>query len=77
MFHGRSGPLPVRQRTDEEMTPSLLGFVEASVAVGFKRVYDLNGADQNGAGGYPVNVVNGVRQNTALVYLPGEVSQGR
>ena len=24
-FHGRSGPLPIRQRTDEELTPSLRG----------------------------------------------------
>jgi choline dehydrogenase len=72
-YHGRRGPLPVRQRTDEELTPSLLGFVEASVAAGFKRVYDFNGAEQNGAGGYPVNVVDGVRQSTALAYLTAEV----
>jgi len=72
-YHGRHGPLSVRQRTDEELTPSLLGFVEASVAAGFKRVYDFNGAEQNGAGGYPVNVVDGVRQSTALAYLTTEV----
>jgi len=72
-FHGRSGPLSIRQRTDEELTPSLLGFVEASVATGFQRVDDFNGANQNGAGGYPVDVVNGVRQNTGLVFLSGEV----
>ena len=39
-YHGRTGPLSVRQRSDEELTPSLLGFVEASVAHGFKRVHD-------------------------------------
>ena len=72
-FHGRSGPLSIRQRTDDELTPSLLGFVEASVATGFRRIDDFNGADQNGAGGYPVDVVNGVRQNTALVFLPADV----
>jgi choline dehydrogenase len=72
-FHGRSGPLSIRQRTDEDLTPSLLGFVEASVATGFRRVDDFNGASQNGAGGYPVDVVNGVRQNTALVFLPADV----
>jgi choline dehydrogenase len=68
-YHGRSGPLSVRQRSDEELTPSLLGFVEASVAHGFKRVHDFNGAEQNGADGYPVDVVDGVRQSTALAYL--------
>jgi choline dehydrogenase len=72
-YHGRRGPLPVRQRTDEELTPSLLGFVDASVATGFKRVSDFNGAEQDGAGGYPVNVVDGVRQSTALTYLTAEV----
>lgn len=39
-YHGRTGPLPIRQRTDEELTPSLGGFVEAAVAYGFERVYD-------------------------------------
>ena len=72
-YHGRTGPLPIRQRTDGELTPSLLGFVEASVAHGFKRVHDYNGAEQNGADGYPVDVVNGVRQNVGLVYLTAEV----
>lgn len=72
-YHGRTGPLSVRQRSDEELTPSLLGFVEASVAAGFKRVHDFNGAEQYGAGGYPVNVVDGVRQSTALAYLTTDV----
>jgi choline dehydrogenase len=36
-------------------------------------VHDFNGAEQNGADGYPVDVVNGVRQNVALVYLTAEV----
>lgn len=72
-YHGRTGPLPIRQRADGELTPSLRGFVEASVAYGFKRVHDFNGAEQNGADGYPVDVVNGVRQNTGLAYLTAEV----
>jgi choline dehydrogenase len=72
-YHGRTGPLSVRQRSDEELTPSLLGFVEASVAHGFKRVHDFNGAQQRGAGGIPVNEVDGVRQSTALAYLTAPV----
>jgi choline dehydrogenase len=71
--HGRTGPLPIRQRTDGELTPSLRGFVEAAVAHGFKRVHDFNSAEQNGADGYPVDVVDGVRQNVGLVYLTAEV----
>jgi choline dehydrogenase len=72
-YHGRTGPLPIRQRTDRELTPSLRGFVEAAVAHGFKRVHDFNGAEQNGADGYPVDVVDGVRQNVGLVYLTAGV----
>jgi choline dehydrogenase len=72
-YHGRSGPLPIRQRTDDELTPSLRGFVDAAVAYGFKRVHDFNGAEQNGVDGYPVNVVDGVRQNAAMVYLTADV----
>jgi choline dehydrogenase-like flavoprotein len=72
-YHGRTGPLPIRQRTDGELTPSLRGFVEAAVAQGFKRVHDFNGAGQNGADGYPLDVVGGVRQNVGLVYLTAEV----
>jgi choline dehydrogenase len=72
-YHGRTGPLSIRQRTDDELTPSLRGFVDASVAQGYKRVHDFNGAEQNGADGYPVDVVNGVRQNVGLVYLTEQV----
>ncbi|SEO68328.1 GMC family oxidoreductase [Actinacidiphila rubida] len=72
-FHGRSGPLSLRQRTESELTPSLWAFVEASVARGYKLVHDFNGAEQSGAGGYPVDVVEGVRQNTGLAYLTEEV----
>jgi choline dehydrogenase len=71
-YHGRTGPLSIRQRADE-LTPSLRGFVEAAVGQGFKRAGDFNGAEQNGAGGYPVDVVDGVRQNVGLVYLTEQV----
>ena len=36
-------------------------------------VEDFNGPNPSGVGGYPVNVVDGVRQNTGLVYLTEEV----
>jgi choline dehydrogenase len=68
-WHGRSGPLPIRQRTAEEITPSMRAFVEASQAVGLLHVSDFNGATQEGVGPYPLNVVDGVRMNTGIVYL--------
>jgi choline dehydrogenase len=71
--HGRTGPFPIRTRKYDELTSSLRGFIDAAVAEGFSRVEDFNGADPGGVGGYPVNVVDGVRQNTGMVYLTEEV----
>lgn len=68
-YHGRSGPFPVRQWSYEQLTSPLRAFVDASADRGFRRVEDFNGAEQEGVGGYPVNIVDGVRQNTALAYL--------
>jgi choline dehydrogenase len=72
-YHGRTGPFPVRTRRYEELTSSLRGFVDAAVAEGFPTVEDFNGPNPSGVGGYPVNVVDGVRQSTGLVYLTEEV----
>jgi choline dehydrogenase len=68
-WHGHSGPFPIRQRTAEENTPSMRAFVESSEAVGLPHISDFNGATQHGVGPYPLNVVDGVRMNTGIVYL--------
>jgi choline dehydrogenase len=72
-YRGRTGPVPVRQRTYDELTPGLRGFIDASVADGYKHVDDFNGGDPEGVSGCPVNIVDGVRQSTAVAYLTGEV----
>jgi choline dehydrogenase len=72
-YHGRSGPLSIHQRTKEDLTPSLLGFIDAAVADGYKRVDDFNGNNLEGVGGCPVNIVDGVRQSSAAAYLTAEV----
>jgi choline dehydrogenase-like flavoprotein len=72
-YHGRSGPLSIRQRDADDSTPGLLGFIDAAVAEGYKRVEDFNGSDAEGVGGYPVNIVDGVRQSSAAAYLTDEV----
>jgi choline dehydrogenase len=70
---GRTGPFPVRQQRYNDLTSSLRGFIDATAAEGFARVEDFNGPDPGGVGAYPVNVVDGVRQNTGLVYLTDDV----
>lgn len=72
-FHGRNGPLSVRQRSLEELTPSLRAFVAAAQAHGFALIDDMNGDEQHGVAAYPVTVVDGVRQNTAMAFLDPEV----
>jgi choline dehydrogenase len=72
-YHGRTGPFPIRQLKYDQLTTSLRGFIEATAAEGFRRSEDFNGPDPSGVGGYPVNVIDGVRQNTGLVYLTEEV----
>jgi choline dehydrogenase len=71
--HGRTGPFPIRHERYDNLTTSLRGFIDATVAEGFSRVEDFNGPNPSGVGGYPVNVIDGVRQNTGLVYLTEEV----
>jgi choline dehydrogenase len=72
-YHGRTGPFPIRHQRYGDLTPSLRGFIDATVAEGFSRIEDFNGPSPSGVGGYPVNVIDGVRQNTGLVYLTEEV----
>ncbi len=68
-WHGRHGPFPIRQRTLEELTPSSRAFVLAGQAAGLADVRDFNSDAADGAGAYPLNVVNGVRINTGVAYL--------
>ena len=72
-YRGRTGPLSVRQRTYGELTPSLRGFIDASIADGYKHVDDFNGSDPEGVSGCPVNILDGVRQSSAVAYLTDEV----
>jgi len=72
-FHGRSGPFPIRWRGPEGISPAGRAFVDACVHEGFPLIDDFNGEVWGGVGPLPINVVDHVRQNTALVYLPPPV----
>ncbi len=72
-WHGRTGPFPIRQRSLEELTPSSRAFVAAAMATGLSAVDDFNGSDVDGAGPYPLNVVDGIRMNTGIAYLTAVV----
>jgi choline dehydrogenase len=72
-YRGRSGPLPIRHRRRDELTPSLNAFVEASVGVGYARIDDFNGKEQAGVSPYPLNVVSGRRMNTGIAFLGDDI----
>ena len=72
-FHGRSGPFPIRWRRPDDISPSGQAFIDACVHEGFPLIADFNAEVRGGVGPTPVNVVDHVRQNTALVYLTPEV----
>ena len=40
-YHGRTGPFPIRHQTYDDLTPSMRGFIDATVAEGFSRVDGL------------------------------------
>ncbi|ELX08603.1 choline dehydrogenase BetA [Janthinobacterium sp. HH01] len=69
-WHGRSGPLPIHQMSMDYITPVQRAMVETCWALGVDRVDDFNNPEaNNGAGPNPMNIVNGVRVNTGMVYL--------
>lgn len=72
-LHGRHGPLPVVQLEQKDISPMQRAFVKSTTANGFKEIKDFDGADADGAGPYPMNIVNGVRVNTGIAYLTDEV----
>ena len=72
-FHGRSGPLPIYQRTYDELTPSVQTFIHAAEQQGFRYIEDPNADQRSGVSPVPLNISSGVRQNTGIAYLTQDV----
>ncbi|MEU4742253.1 GMC oxidoreductase [Actinosynnema sp. NPDC023658] len=73
-FHGHDGPLPIRRRRPEELTPVQRSFYEGCLAAGFPDVADHNHPTSSGVGPAPsTRRADGVRVSTATAYLPPEV----
>ena len=71
--HGQTGPFPIRRRRPEDVSPSGQAFIDACLREGFPPIADFNADVSGGVGTLPLNVVDHVRQNTALVYLTPQV----
>lgn len=70
---GRNGPFPVRQFTDDELSPLHRAFLEAAVKYGFELKSDFNVPDHHGVGPLPMNIVDGTRMNIGISYLTSTV----
>lgn len=68
-YHGYGGPLWVENVKNEEKLELAELFLQAAVQTGMPYNEDFNGATQDGAGYYQLNIRNGVRQSTAKTYL--------
>ena len=72
-LHSKGGPVPARQMTLDELSPTQRAFVDAALANGYVAIHDFDGLEVNGVGPCLMNVVNGVRENTGMTYLTNEV----
>jgi choline dehydrogenase len=68
-WHGRSGPIPIRRHTPDELVPWQSAFLEAAAGLGFRRCTDHNNPTLTGFGPHPMNKVRGVRMSAARCYL--------
>jgi choline dehydrogenase len=71
--HRRGGPIPIRHNTWGPLVPIQAAFADACNELGYATVEDLNSLQSLVPGGavgkLPMNVLDGVRQSTALTYL--------
>ena len=68
-YHGVGGPLWVEEVPAEDKLELAELFVQAGIHSGLPYNEDFNGASQEGAGYYQLNIRNGRRQSTARTYL--------
>jgi len=72
-FHGRFGPLPIHQRTYDELTPSVQTFIHAAEQQGYRYIDDPNADLRSGVAAVPLTILSGVRQSTGIAYLTEDV----
>jgi len=68
-YHGKSGPIPIRRHTRDELVPFQAAFLDACGELGYPAVRDHNAPDDTGAGPHPMNKRGTLRISTAIAYL--------
>jgi len=74
-YHGYGGPLWVQEQPREDKLELADMFVQAALQTGMPFNEDFNGACQEGAGDYQVNIRKGRRQSSARCFL--KLCEGR
>ncbi|HEX3595689.1 MAG TPA: FAD-dependent oxidoreductase [Polyangiaceae bacterium] len=72
-YHGRSGPLPIRRHTSDELVPFQAAFLEACSELGLPPCADSNAPGRAGFGPHAMNKLEGRRISAAEAYLTPEV----
>ena len=68
-YHGHDGPIGVRRYPREEWGAAQHAWFDACQQAGYPYCPDANRPGSSGAGPFPLNNINGVRQSTAVTYL--------
>ena len=68
-YHGKSGPLPIRRHTREELVPYQAAFLDACAELGYPACRDHNDPETTGYGPHPMNKRGTLRISTAIAYL--------
>jgi choline dehydrogenase len=74
-WHGKSGPIPIRRHTSDELVPWQAAFVEACLELDFPRSPDTNNPTTSGVGPHAMNKIDGQRMSAARTYLRGSVRE--
>lgn len=72
-WHGNNGPFPSIQLKLDDMNHINNLFVKAALNNGYKYIPDFNNGKYHGVGPNVKNEINGIRQNTGMVYLTDKV----
>lgn len=68
-YHGKSGPLPIRRHTRDELVPYQAAFLDACAELGYPECADHNDPESTGYGPHPMNKRGTLRISTAIAYL--------
>lgn len=72
-WHGNSGPFPSIQPNLGDLNDLDVLFIKSAMNNGYDYISDFNNDKYRGVGPTVLNVINGKRQNTGMVYLTNDV----